>query len=348
MKKVIYLLVILLLVNACSQDIPEDNLPLIDGPSVKTVGIADLSAYGIREPGGLLRVGKEFIVADRRNTDNVYRIDLQNRRSEGLYPRVRTRSGNAVILNSLSTDGQGGWTAFDFRSGQLSCGSTVSTRSGENSQIRLPAGRQHLWAIQAGEYVLATGIYPEGRYMLYSPESDRADYFVDYPEHPVFPDLQERTKAILFASNVLRVRPDGRAFICADMYSGIMDVCRIDEGEISLMCRLTYHHPRVKIRERKSWPLVVYSRDNRFGFTDVCVTGQAIYALYSGRTYREDNVNFQHCRTLIKIDWDGQVRRILPVDEAVTHITYDPQEKALYGISRQSGVVLVRLELPEM
>ena len=210
MKKVIYLLAILFLVNACSQDqdVPEDNLPLVDGPFVKTVGIADLSAYGIREPGGLLRVGKEFIVADRRNTDNVYRIDLQNRRSEGLYPRVRTRSGNAVILNSLATDRQGGWTAFDFRSGQLSCGSMVSTRSGENSQIRLPAGRQHLWAIQAGEYVLATGIYPEGRYMLYSPESDRADYFVDYPEHPVFPDLQERTKAILFAGNVLRVRPE--------------------------------------------------------------------------------------------------------------------------------------------
>lgn len=345
MKELIYFLILLL--SSCSfQEMQDDkSLPVVDGQKVKTEMVLQLADLGIQEPGGLLKSGTECIISDRMNTHNIYRIDLQARQAEGIFPRVRTRAGNAVILSSLSSDGQGGWTALNFRTGEFSRMEALKTRSAGNAQVALPDGQRHLCAVQAGNYILSTGLYTEGRYMLYSPSDGHARYFVNYPEQPGQPDLKEHTKSVLYASSILRVRPDSKAFICADMYSGVLDICRIDEGEITLVRRLVYHYPYVKIRENDSWPSVVYSRDNRFGFTDVCVTSKGIYALYSGRTYRMDSKNFQHCRTLINIDWEGNVRSACPIDTDLTQITYDEQEKAFYGIGWSPKLGLVRLNM---
>lgn len=346
MKRVFNLLLGSLLLGACSSDfreIPGEISPLVNGNYIITEKVADLSAFGIQEPSGLLKSGQNVIVGDRNNSYNVYRIQLSENTSEGALPRLRTRSGGATIFHSLASDGQGGWTVLDGMRGKLAGAPVLLTRSRNESVVNLPEDMRHLYAVRAGEYVIATGIYPEGRYMLYSPANGQVSYKVDYPEHPLYPELQAKTKAVLFASNVLRARPDGRAFVCADMYSGVMDICRIEGQEINLVKRLIYHYPRVQIREKGEWPRVVYSKDNRFGFTDVCVTEDCIYALYSGLTYRTEKKNFQHCRTLLEIGWDGVVRTTRSVDVALTHLAYDAQEKSLYGIARNPGTNLVRL-----
>lgn len=348
MKKGFNFLVGIVLMAACSYEnpgIPEEILPVADGQSIRTEEIVALSAYRIQEPSGLLKSGSQVIIGDWTNTANVFRIDLSDHSCEGMLPRVRTRSGGAAIFHGLTPDGQGGWTVFNCNSRQLFGVPPVLTRAGGENSWQLPADHRHLYAVRAGKYVIATGVYPEGRYMVYLPENGQTCYSVAYPEHPMYPELQERAKAILFASNVLRVRPDGGAFVCADMYSGIMDICRIEDGKASLVRRLTYHYPKVRIRHSGDWPHVVYSRDNRFGFTDVCTTDKSIYALYSGRTYRNDQKNFQHCRTLMELDWNGKVLQTRSVDADLTQIAYDAKEKALYGIAWRPDATLVRLEI---
>lgn len=348
MKNISSLLFGIVLMSACSyedQQITGEVLPVADGQYVKTEKVVALSAYQIHRPTGFLKSGQELIVGDRMNADNVYRINLKNKESEGMLPRVRTRSGGATIFSSLASDGRGGWTALQAMSGKLVSAPSLLTRAGGENSVQLPEEQRHLWAAWAGKYVIATGIYPEGRYLLYSPADGQAHYGVDYPEHPLYPNLREREKAFLYASNVIKARPDGHAFVCADMYSGLLDICRIDGEEISLVRRLVYHYPRVQFRKRGEWPHVVYSKDNRFGFTDVCVTDECIYALYSGQTYRMEKKNFQHCRTLIEIGWDGEVKNTCPVDVALTQLAYDAQEKSLYGIAWNPDATLVRLIL---
>ena len=124
-----------------------------------------------------------------------------------------------------------------------------------------------------------------------------------------------------------------------------MDIGRITGGKVELVRRLCWHAPKVQIKERRKWPLVAYSRDNKFGFTDVAVTNERIYALYSGRTYREYQNKFQRCRTLLELDWEGNVLRSFALDTEVTHISYDTQEKALYGIAYRPEMTLVRLDI---
>ena len=349
MKKTLLILSTLFLAGACSMqdsEMPKDVLPLANGQVISTEAVATLSSYGVRQASGLLKSGNEVLIADRMNVNNIVSINLETKQKQGLLPKVGTRAGSASLINNLAPDGQGGWTAFNFKTGKISSFASAQTRSGAENAIKLPNQQKHLWAVQIGDKVLSTGLYTEGRYQLYSPTSGELDYGVAYPAHPVYPEIEERTKSILFASNVLRARPDAKAFVCADMYSGVLDVCRLDGREISLVKRLVYHHPRVEIREfKKKMPRVTYTKDNRFGFTDVCVTDEYIYAIYSGKTYQSDRNTFQDCHTLIKIDWEGTVCGTYPIDTALTQIAFDEQEKALYGIAKTPKATLVRLNL---
>ena len=161
----------------------------------------------------------------------------------------------------------------------------------------LPDSLNTLRAIRAGNYIIATGLYTQGRYLLYDLDTKTFGFHLSYPEHPVYPALREDTKAILYASTVLKVRPDNRYFVCGDMYSGNLEFCRITGDHIDRIKAYCYHHPRVYITE-KTVPDVAYSRDNRFGFTDITVTSEKVYAIYSGHTYRENPRTFQQCRQL--------------------------------------------------
>ena len=107
---------------------------------------------------------------------------------------------------------------FNYRTGQLTEASALSTRSGESATatIQLPKDQKHLQVARAGKFIIATGLYAQGRYLLYTPETGEADYQGSYPEHPVYPDIQESTKSILYASTVLKVSPDQQSFVCAD------------------------------------------------------------------------------------------------------------------------------------
>ena len=344
MKK-LYCFILGLCCAACgAQEEPTGTAPILDGAQVRTEVVAALNEWGIQEPGGLWKAGSMCVIADRMNVENLYRVDLENQQREGLYPRVRTRGGKPTLLGSLTSNGKGGWTVFNFNTGELKQQGRM-TRSGEENTVNLPTTEKALWAVQAGEYVLSTGLYTQGRYQLYSPTKEEARYFIDYPEHPTYKELKPLTQAVLYASAVLRVRPDGKAFVCGDMYSGVLDVCRIDEGEISLVKRLIYHYPYVKIRENRACPSVVYKQENQFGFTDICVTDEGIYALYSGRTYRMGSETFQHCNTLIELDWNGEVRNNYSIDAALTQIAYDEQENAFYGIEGGSEAKLLRLKI---
>ena len=149
---------------------------------------------------------------------------------------------------------------------------------------------------------------------------------------------------MLYASSVLRVRPDGQAFVCADMYSGVIDFCRLIPGGIERVKLERLSYPVTEISETPV-PRVLYKQENRFGFMDIAVTSERVYALYSGKTYERDRQGAFEGNRLFEYDWEGNLVRTLDFDVALTGITYDCDEGALYGIAGNAGVSLVKLRL---
>ena len=237
-------------------------------------------------------------------------------------------------------------TALDFRKGELVVKSISSLARAGNAEtvVKLPPDEQHLVAAQVDDRVIATGLYEKGRYLLYSLPDQSARYFLSYPDHPVYPGLQEKTKAMLYASNVLRVRPDGGAFVCADMYSGVIDFCRVTADSIERVRLVRLHYPEVEVSETP-YPRAVYCQENRFGFLDVAVTEDKVYALYSGKTYKMDRGRAFESNCLLVYDWTGNLIWTLYFGDALTGISYDREEGMLYGITQGSEISLIKLEI---
>ena len=325
----------------------DDSIDSVKSERTTVVRLADLSRSGINDMNGFVKRGNKLVVGTTYTSEGVGRsLDLEHPERRDVGARSSVASKRVRSLSSFNSFDGSSVTALDFEKGEL-IESPVAPLSRGGSQevvIQLPKGKQHLVAVKAKNFVISTGLYEEGRYLLYSLADGSARYFLSYPETPGFSDLREKTKAILYASSVLRVSPDQSAFVCADMYSGVIDFCRVTSVGIERVKLERLSYPRVEISETPD-PRVLYSRENRFGFMDVAVTPERVYALYSGKTYRVDRQRAFECNRLLEYDWEGNLVRSFDFDVALTGITYDRDEGKLYGVAGNTGVSLVELRL---
>lgn len=314
-----------------------------------TTSVAHLSSHDFFYPTGIFKSGDKVALLASSSAYNAIAFDLQSGEEQRFFQRLRPNNDRMTSLMSFnSTDGRT-LTALDFRHGRLIetlLPSTVSRSAApvEENIIQLPEGQQHLIAAKGSSFVIATGLYDEGRYLYYDLNTHAASYHLDYPGHRDYPRLSTRTKAILYASNILRVRPDEKAFVCADMYSGLIDFCRIVGSSVERVSLVRLHHPEVAIDEEPDIN-VAYYRSNRLGFADVAVSQECVYALYSGRAFEDFGNDASLGDILLVYDWEGNLLRSCLLDAPVAHITYDPAENALYGLVTGMEDELIRLNL---
>ena len=343
---VLYCLLGSLSLGCADHRIEEDNLNAVKYERVITTLLADISQWGIQKVNGFAKQGSRVVVETGVEYGGIKTIDLNH--PGAMDPMGRGESSNDRFrsLSSFNSFDGETVTALDFRKGELVVNAVSFLARSGNSEtvIKLPSGEQHLIAARVGDRVIATGLYDEGRYLLYSLPDQSARYFLSYPDHPGYPGLREKTKAMLYASNVLRVRPDGGAFVCADMYSGVIDFCRVTADSIERVRLVRLHYPEVEVSETPS-PRVVYCQGNRFGFLDVAVTEDKVYALYSGKTYKMDRGRAFESNCLLVYDWAGNLIRTLYFGDALTGISYDRKEGALYGITQGLEIGLIKLNL---
>ena len=239
--------------------------------ALKTVAVADLSMSDLYDTRGILKVGNSFVALASDGEFNAVSINLQSGEQRPFFPcRLSDDDYMFSLMSFNSTDGRT-VTALDYQNGRL----IETTLSGEESRsiapaeehvISLPAGQQHLIAAKGSSFVIATGLYNKGRYLYYDLNDQTARYFLDYPGHEDYPDMLTRTKAVLYASNILRIRPDESAFVCADMYSGLIDFCRIIGSSVERIRMVRLRHPIVDIEEKPGINVAYYrSRLRRRG-----------------------------------------------------------------------------------
>lgn len=348
MKKIVSTLFMAAVATACSvsdtiKTSNTVNVPTTDNTLAGST-VVQLNKVDIMFATGLTKQGSTITLGRRGNDYQAVTIDLQNGSRKELLPAGQRK--NALGTYALSgRDGRVG--TFNIRTGQLTeTRGHVATRSGgeEVDVIQLPKKKQHFRAVRAGEYVLSTGLYKEGRYLLYNPETGEESYQLSYPAHTSFPGIRETTKAIMYASSILKVRPDNQAFVCADMYSGMIEFCRLSGERIERIQELCFHQPKVIVNE-KARAKVSYLPDNRFGFTDVTVSGNKVYAIYSGKTYSEDKYNFQECRKLFVFDWEGNILESHNLDTPLTYVSFDETENAIYGLAKTPQPAVVKFSL---
>ena len=336
MKKILYIIIFL---AACSEDNYLNTPPqdLTSNHDVNIQSVANLSEYGVTTPSKITKHGNILAVEQRYNETNVHLINLATHTSSKWLP-LGDGINEAYSIYNLSVNARGEISAFDFNTGKLHRHSPTASSRSFSSPLLLTGNNNHLSAVQGDNFIISTGLYEQGRYRFYSLEDDREAYFIAYPEHPKYPNLTEYTQSILWASTVLRLRPDNKAFVCTDIRSGQIDICSINEKSISLTCRHCYYYPHVDINTKRHTP-VAYHEDNVSGFRDVAVSNNHIFVLYSGKTYKNERQKIANCSTLLIFDWNGTLLETRSLPQSTTYISYDLKEDALYGITPDAQLV---------
>ncbi len=345
MKRILYILLGGILFGCTDRYMDDESINKLKGERAESVRLLDLSRNGIYDVSGFMKQGNQIVVGETYMKEGIARaFDLENPDGGCLSSEMNNASKKYRVLSSFNSFDGKSVTALDFKTGELIESFVAPLTRGipEESVVQLPAGKQHLIAVKTNDFVISTGFYDEGRYLLYSLADGSFSYYLSYPDCPDYPVLQQKTKGMLYASSVLRIHPDGKAFVCADMYSGVIDFCRITSGGIERMKLECLSYPRVEISETPV-ARVLYSRKNCFGFMDVAVTPERVYALYSGKTFQADRQQAFECNRLLEYDWEGNFIRSLEFKASLTGITYDREEGMLYGITGDAGLVELRL-----
>lgn len=327
--------------SCSSEEEAIDALQKSDSKVLDMEVVASFEKWGIANPTGIAKSNSVFAVTNRTGENNISLFEIRQSKRADRITRSRS-NGQALYTSALNAAGQE-ISALNFQTGQLFVTPENENGIAETYGIQLPAGVQHLVAAKNGNFVISTGLYEQGRYMLYSLQDNKARYFLSYPEHPKFPGLNEYTKSVLYASSVLRIKPDGKAFACSDMRSGILDICRIQGNRIERIKLLSFYFPKVYISGSKPENLkVAYDKSTVHGFLDMAVSNDRIYVLYSGKSKKKDHYNIGHCQTLLIFDWQGNQIDCCSLEIPVSHICYDQEEKLLYGIGYTPEAAIVK------
>ncbi len=357
MKKINYILIALLF-SACQTELemPQEEVSPLVATRSSSLQFAqtdnlNLNDLGISNPTKIIRKDSLYVILTPKSK---YRFAIYNERSGDLQHLVRAGKGEGEGLYYLNLSLNGNIvSSLDFGTGRfVEIDLSKYTNSGYMPTFTAltTGGKTPLNAIRAGNQLISTGVYTEGRYCVSNLADDTDAFSVTYPECS---DelLSDTIKSIFYASNCLAVNPSQNRLACANMQYGCLDICDINGNQLTRINELHLNHASVSFQHKRSrgrgmWHPVAYTRNNLFGFCDVTSSDDYIFALYSGRTYRKHKNNIDKGQTILVFDWNGSHVRSYQLSSSCSSISYDKASNTIYALSHKKGKAeIIKLNL---
>ena len=347
MKKLHYIIISALLVGGCQSDprLESEASPLVR-TKVSELYYAqsdniDLEELNIVSPSKFVKKGNLYAIL---TPNSAYRFAIYDSESGNVTRLVPAGKNEGEGMYYISMNLQGDIvSAFDFGSGRLvEIDLNEYATPGYRPVFTSLAedGKTPFGAIRLDERILSTGLYTAGRYCI-SQATGYNSYSVSYPTC-ADPTLTDTLKSIFYASNILALNPMHSKVACANMQSGCLDICEIHDNELSRINEVHMTTPRVKFNRHRpkgrglTHP-VTYSRNNLFGFCDLAVSENYIFALYSGRTLKDYNLDVDKGKTIVVFDWNGLHVRTYQLQNACSAISYDAADNTIYALSQEGN-----------
>ena len=342
----LFLTTILLIVSSCETESKLPSDPLMSFSEImelKTVSQDELSEIGLFSV-------YQFIVRDSvlitRNSQTDYGISVYNFNNQRKKDFVRKGRGPGEALSLMNmAETAGGLVGLDGNNKRIADVEIIGD-SVRYDFIDLPEDDIYTSLIKGDDFVVLTGMMEKGRYLYYDLESKESTIYCSYPVGKEYRNSPDFVKNRIMISSVMAMKPDQSRFVCIHYNSGVVDICRIENGGIVRHKLLDFYYPKVRIRNNNDdYPTVAITRDHPNGFFSVQTDDQYIYALYSGKTYEDHGTQFGYCDYLLVFDWDGNPVKAYHLEMPLTTIYWNRSEQILYGLSIDEEEHLVRFTL---
>lgn len=134
-------------------------------------------------------------------------------------------------------------------------------------------------------------------------------------------------------------------FVAINFNSGVIDINGFHQDSIINLKQLDFHYQEISVSGGMDNPHVATKRSNKNGFFDVATSDEAIYAIYSGKSFEEAGLSLDHCDYLMIFDWDGHPVGCYKLKVPLYAICYSNQDRALYGIHLGEEAKLFKFDI---
>lgn len=179
------------------------------------------------------------------------------------------------------------------------------------------------------KHFFGSGFFDKGRYAL----SDTAGNIItvkgDYPFESQF-NLSKRDLGMAFQCK-LKKHPNKQLVVSATANSANLEIIKVGSDGFKIEKKINSYPTIFENNGSKNRIDVDVSKENRYGYQNVTVTKNYIYALYSGK--KMDKA-YHYTDTILVFDWKGDPVIRYNLDQEVRYISAQANNEALFAISK--------------
>lgn len=190
-----------------------------------------------------------------------------------------------------------------------------------------------------GQFV-ATGIYKDYRLVLLDSKGCFSKGIGQCP----FRNEEESKVSGMVRSEIyqgkIAVNPSGTKLVHALLHADILSFYEISgSGDLQLKSEQINAYPDYQYNS------AAMSISSPVYYLDVCATGRYVYALYSGRNYKDHKEKAFVGKTVKVYDWNGKIVKKINLDTDVKVMCVSSDDRKIYAIAHHPDPVLVSFTL---
>ena len=341
MKKELILLFLIFLITSCTEDKKQPEIKQLQHE------VLDLPDMMIGSPGDIQKEGDCLLVLDIQQDSLFHRVDLANNRYRGMFGAKGQGPDELIHPCGLKALGDGRWACFDLGKNDVNMISLDADGNmvGLSRMFKNKAFMTFNIVPLSEELFILNGETDGAMLALIDKEGTVLSVSDEYP----YKDDAEKNIPVRFRAmayqGTLRVNDNGYV---AYAFHGAKQV-HLYKVENKMMKKVGevidgYGHYKPDMRREGAYGS---AHDSNYPecYLDLALTDKHVYALYSGRTYKEYRLSAFEGETVYVYDWTGNLLKTYQLDVPITRFCIDDEEQVMYATANVPEPTIVSFEL---
>ncbi|MDD6891535.1 MAG: BF3164 family lipoprotein [Bacteroidales bacterium] len=329
----------LLLLYACGSSHTEEPSVTMRQLQHERIELPDML---LASPGGIQQIGDELFIIDFRSDSLFHRVHVPRREYLGQYGQRGQGPEDFIHPVSLNSYGRNALCCYDQGTRRLKVIERDSlTHRLHNSTLLTCNGPWNFDVIPFGEgRFVVQGCIQDSLFAVIDGDGEPVCLAGEYP----YRDVTERSLNPHFRAMAyqgpFRITPSGKmAFATAN--SKIMYIYRLEQDRLQPVNIQAEWYSDYMPESNKGGGFSVVFKSSVVAYRDLSLSDSRIYALYSGRLYREKG---WYCQYIHAYDWEGNLKEQYQLDVPIIFFCVDESARRIYGIASQPNPELVQFE----
>lgn len=329
----------LFLLSACGSSHTEEPSVTMRQLQHERIELPDML---LASPGGIQQIGDELLIIDFRSDSLFHRVHVPRREYLGQYGQRGQGPEDFIHPASLNPYGRNALCCYDQGTRRLKVIERDSlTHRLRNSTLLTCNGPWNFDVIPFGEgRFVVQGCIQDSLFAVIDGDGEPVCLAGEYP----YRDVTERSLDPHFRAMAyqgpFRITPSGKmAFAAAS--SKIMYIYRLEQDRLQPVNIQAEWYSDYMPESNKGGGFSVVFKSSVVAYRDLSLSDSRIYALYSGRLYREKG---WYCQYIHAYDWEGNLKEQYQLDVPIIFFCVDESARRIYGIASQPNPELVQFE----